>query len=1008
MNNFFSKYKSSLAVVLLLVLIAGAFTYKNLNTSLFPNVTFPKIKIIAENGQQPVNKMMVTVTKPIENAIKRVENLKLIRSTTSMGSCEISAFMDWGSNIDIGQQQIESRLSQIKNNLPPDVNITVEKMNPSILPIMGYSLQSDTKNQVELKMIGEYIVKPYLSRIEGVSAVEVIGGKSKEYQIVLDQKKLGLLKLNPQQIVDAIRQTDFIKSNGYVIDYRRLYLTVTDATIKNKEALENLVIFNDAKRKITLRDIAKVQIAQKTEFVKIKADGKNVPLIAVLKQPNSNLINIANQVTQRVAELNKTLPKGVTLKQYYNQADFASKSLKSIVDVLWIGLLLAMIVIILFLKSFKASSVLFVTIPITLALTFILIQVLGYDLNIMTIGAIAAAIGLIIDDAVIVIEQIHRTHEEYPEESPNKLVGKAIRFLFPAMVSSSLSTIVIFLPFVLMTGIAGAYFKILTETMILTLVVSFFVTWIGLPVIYLLFSGKKNKVKQAHSVQERKWVRFFIEKPYISYIFILIIVIGIYIIFPKLQTGFLPEMDEGSIVLDYDSPPGTSLEETNRMLNEVDKILENVPEVKSYSRRTGTQMGFFITEPNRGDYLIELKDNRALSTEEVADVIREKVESAVPALTVDFGQVIADMLGDLMSSVQPIEIKIFGTDHHKLNQIAKEVASKVEDIDGTADVFDGIVIAGPMFTIHPKETILKQYGLSDNDLQSQVQTYLQGTIVGSILEKEQLTDINLLSPENYKTPIEKIKDLKIYTPSGEFFPLTTFADFKIEQGVSEIERENLQTMGVVTARLNQRDLGSVMTDIKAELSKINLPQSYQIEYGGSYAEQQKSFNELLMILIFGGMLVFTVVLFMFRNILLSIIVILIAILGVFGSALALYLTQTPLNVGSYTGIIMIIGILGEASIFTVYLFLNDVTKMPYKTAIIHSISARLRPKLMTAISAIVALTPLALGIGTGAQMHQPLAIAVIGGFILGLPLLLIVLPTLMYNFVKIGSQNTIE
>ncbi len=1007
MNKLFFKYKSPIAVIFLLIFFIGAYTYKNLGTSLFPNVTFPKIKIIAENGQQPVDKMMVTVTKPLENTIKRVENLKLIRSITSMGSCEISAFMDWGSDIDIDKQQIESRIAQIKNDLPPNVNITVEKMNPSILPVMGYSLQSATKNQVELKMIGEYIVKPYLSKIEGVAAVEVIGGKTKEYQILLDQKKLSLLKLSPQEIINAIQQAGFIESNGYVIDYRRLYLTVTDASIKNKEELENLVVFNDAKRKITIQDIATVQIAEKIEFIKIKADGKNVPLIAILKQPNSNLIDVANQVTQQITELNKILPKGVELKQYYNQADFVGNSLKSIIDVLWIGLLLAIIVVIIFLKSFKASSVLFVTIPITLGLTFILIKAVGYDLNIMTIGAIAAAIGLIIDDAVIVIEQIHRTHEENPKEAPNELVGKAIQFLFPAMVSSSLSTIVIFLPFVLMTGVAGAYFKILTETMIITLTVSFFVTWIGLPVIYLLFSGKQNKTIEVHTVQERKWVRFFIEKPFISYVFIGLIGLSTYLILPKLETGFLPQMDEGSIVLDYNSPPGTSLEETDRMLNEVDRILDEIPEVKTYSRRTGTQMGFFITEPNRGDYLIELKNNRKLTTEQVSDIIRKKVESSIPSLTVDFGQVIGDMLGDLMSSVQPIEIKIFGTNHEKLKEISRQIAKKVEQIQGTADVFDGIVIAGPMFSIQPKEAILKQFDLSDSDLQNQIQTYLQGTIAGSILEKEQLTDINVLFPENFKTPIENIKDLKICTSSGDYFPLSTFADFTILNGVAEIERENLQTMGVVTARLNNRDLGSVMKDIKSELSKINLPPSYQIEYGGSFAEQQKSFNELLMILILGGMLIFTVVLFMFRNLLLSIIVIFTSVLGISGSVLALYLTQTPLNVGSYTGIIMIIGILGEASIFTIYLFLDDAKKMATEVAIIHSISARLRPKLMTAISAIVALTPLALGIGTGAQMHQPLAIAVIGGFIFGLPLLLIVLPTLIYKFIKIApNMNT--
>ncbi len=1001
MDKLFVKYKSPIAVILVLILFGGAYSYKNLSTSLFPNVTFPKIKIIADNGQQPVDKMMVTVTKPLENAIKRVENLQLIRSITSMGSCEISAFMDWGSDIDVDKQRLESRIAQIKNELPPNTQITVEKMNPSILSIMGYSLQSDEKNQIELKMIGEYIVKPYLSRIKGVAAIEVIGGKTKEYQILLDQNKLSLLKLNPQEISNAIQQTGFIQSNGYAVDYKRLYLTVTDATINNTSELENLVIFDDAKRKIIISDVATVKIAEKTEFIKIKADGKDVPLIAVLKQPNSNLIEVADQVTQKVIELNKILPKGVQLKEYYNQASFVGDSLKSIIDVLWIGLVLAIIVVIIFLRSVKASSVLLVTIPITLGLTFIIMRVLGYDLNIMTIGAIAASIGLIIDDAVIIVEQIHRTHEEFPKESPRDLVGKSIKFLFPAMVSSSLSTIVIFLPFVLMTGVAGAYFKILTETMIITLSVSFLVTWLGLPVIYLLFSKNKNtKELPEHTLQERKWVRYFIEKPLFSYVFIGLSILSIVFILPKLETGFLPQMDEGSIILDYNSPNGTSLEETDRMLTEVDHILDKIPEVKAYSRRTGTQMGFFITEPNRGDYLIELHKKRNKTTDEVTDIIRTQVEASIPALTVDFGQVIGDMLGDLMSSVQPIEIKIFGDNHEKLKAIAQKVAQKVAQVEGTADVFDGIVIAGPMFSIHPKEAILKQYGLTDMDLQNQVQTYIEGVVAGTILEKEQLTNIRVLHPENYKTPIEKLKQAKISTISGDYLPLSTFAEFSMRPGVAEIERENLQTMGVVTARLNNRDLGSVMADIKTELSKVNLPPSYQIEYGGSYAEQQKSFSELLLILILGGLLVFTVVLFMFRHFLLSLLVIFVSVLGISGSVLALYITNTPLNVGSYTGIIMIIGILGEASIFTIYLFLEEAKKIGKENAIIYSISVRLRPKLMTVISAIVALLPLALGIGTGAQMHQPLAIAVIGGFIIALPLLLIILPTLIFKFIK--------
>lgn len=997
MEKIFVRFRTPLSVLLLLILAGGIYSYRGMKTSLFPNVTFPKIKIIADNGEQPVDKMMIEVTRPLEEAIKKTEHISLVRSATTMGSCEISAYMEWGSDIDLDKQQVESQIARIRGMLPPDIEITVEKMNPSILPVMGYSIVSDKKSQVELKLLAEYIVKPYLSRIPGVASVQVIGGKVKEYRIIPDENKLRLLKISTGQLLDILQQTNFIKSNGYTVDYNRLYLTVTDATLKNLQQLEDLVIFNDGIRQVRVSDVATVKIADRNEYVKIKADGRDVPLIAVLKQPESNLIDVADQVSARVRELEKILPRDVSLKPYYNQSEFVHDSIRSIIDVLWVGLLLAIVIVVIYLRSLKASGVILVTIPMTLALTFITLNALGYDFDIMTIGGIAAAIGLIIDDAIIVIEQIHRTHEEFPGRMPGELVGKAIRFLFPAMVSSSLATIVILIPFELMTGIAGAYFKILTMTMIITLICSFLVTWIGLPVIYLLFSRHRPHVNNIaiHKVKTHRWIDFFIARPYISVATAIVLIIGIILIMPKLSTGFLPEMDEGSIVLDYTSPPGTSLEETDRILTEVDRIIETIPEVKTYSRRTGTEMGFFITEPYSGDYLIELNKNRKRTTSEVSDDIRQKVESALPSLTVDFGQVITDMLGDLMQSVQPIEIKIFGDNHEKLEELAVRVEDSVNTVEGTADVFNGIIVSGPVVSILPLEAVLKQYGLSSADMQTQVQARMEGIVVGSIPEKEQYTDVRLIYPLNNRTPVEMMKQMMITTSAGDYLPLSKFADFSIRGGVSEIQRENLQTMGVVTARLDNRDLGSVMKDIQSKLSGIKLPPYYQIVYGGAYAEQQKSFSELLKILIISGLLVFLIVLFMFRNLRLSGIVIFISLIGIAGGVAALYVTNTPLNVGSYTGLIMIVGIIGENSIFTIQQFMAALKDSDVRGALVYAISARLRPKLMTATGAIVALTPLALGIGTGAQMHQPLAIAVIGGLIMALPLLLIVLPGLL-------------
>ena len=1003
MKNFFISYKNPLTVTLVMILMGGMFAYSRLQTSLFPEITFPKIKVIADAGLQPVDKMMVTVTKPMENAIKQIPELESVRSTTSRGSCEISAYMNWGANIDLSQQRIESKLNEIKNDLPSEVQIRVEKMNPSILPVMGYTLESHSRSPIELKQIANYTIKPFLSQVSGVSEIRIIGGKTKEYWLTLNAQKMSSLSVTPDIINTALAQTGFIRSNGYLSDYRFLYLTVTDATVHSTQDIENIVISNNGKRVILLRDLASVDIREAVEYTKINANGKEGILVAVIKQPNANLVDISAAVETKMKDLTKLLPKDVSIQPYYIQADFVHDSVKSVTDSLWMGLGLAIVVAILFLRSLKASATILITIPVTLCLTLVMLYAFGYTFNIMTLGAIAAAIGLIIDDAIVVVEQIHRTHEEHPEEPSGPLVQKAIKYLLPAMVGSSISTIVIFIPFVLMSGVAGSYFKVLTDTMIITLVCSFLVTWICLPVIYLLLTRKagsqamKKKFLKGHDVKKQRWVSFFIRRPYISLAVMAALAFSIYWILPQLETGFLPEMDEGSIVLDYNSPPGTSLEETDRMLREVEKIITQVPEVSAYSRRTGTEMGFFITEPNRGDYLIQLKKERGKSTEEVITDIRKQIEASQPALRIDMGQVITDMLGDLMTSVQPIEIKIFGDDQRKLRELSAQVAKAVSGVKGAAaDVFDGVVIAGPSVSIEPDFKRLAQFGLTPANLQFQLQTSLEGNIAGTLLEKEQVSNIRMVYPGSRRLSVADISRLQIFLPGGKLKPITELATVKVNAGDAEIKRENLQTIGVVTARLDSLDLGAAIRGIQQRIaSEVVLPQGYHVEYGGAYAQQQQSFSELLLILITSSLLVFGVILFLFRQFRVALLILLISVLGISGSYLALYLTHTPLNVGSYTGLIMIVGIIGENAIFTFLQFRESLHTQGVDDAIIYSISTRLRPKLMTALGAIIALLPLALGIGTGAQLHQPLAIAVIGGFVIALPLLLVVLPSML-------------
>ena len=1035
----FQAYKAPIAVVLALALALGTVAYRRINVALFPEVTFPKVKVIAENGLQPVDRMMVTVTKPLEDAIKRVPGLKLLRSTTSRGSCEISAFLDWGVNVATSQTLIESRLNQIRGDLPPTVNITVERMNPAILPVMGYTLEAPGRSALELRKLALFTIKPFLSQVDGVSSVQVQGGRTKEYQVQLLPDQLAALALGPADVSNALAATNFVQSNGYLSDYRRLYLTVTDATILQKEDLENLVLRNDGRRIVRLADVATVALGEQPEYTRINANGRDAVLIAILRQPDANVVAVSAGVRAKVAALQAGLPRGVRLAPYYDQADFVSEVVRSVEDALWIGLALALVVTALFLRSWRATLTILGTIPVALALTIAVLYFgLGYSFNIMTLGAIAAAIGLMIDDAVVMVEQLHRVGEEHPGASPGEVVARSVGHLLPALVGSSLSTIVIFLPFALLGGVAGAYFKVLATTMVVALVCSFLVAWLGLPVLYLLLSrnpaplaplpdgeggtssSSSTSPEPSHpnssleletsplspsgkglgdgvSHHEIPWVRAVIRHPAYSIVGILVLIAGMVLIIPRLATGFLPDMDEGAIVLDYHSPPGTSLEETDRMLRQAEKLIVKVPEVASYSRRTGTQMGFFITEPNSGDYLIRLKTNRQRTTEEVISDIRQRIEATQPALTIDFGQVIGDMLGDLMSTVQPIEIKVFGPDAARRYALADQVTAVVEKVAGTADVFDGIVRMGPAVGVRPDPRRLAQFGLTAPDFQTQLQTQLAGTTAGSVLEGEQLLNIRLRYPNAAQATLAQVRAQPIFLPNGQRRRLDELATVSVSAGDAELERENLQALTAVTARLDGRDLGGAMAEIRQRLERdVPLPPGYFIQYGGSYAEQQQSFRELLTVLGAACLLVFAVALFLFRDLKAAGLILLIAVLGTAGGALALFLTHTPLNVGSYTGLIMVVGIIGENAIFTFQQFFEMLREgRPVEQAIGYAIAARLRPKLMTALAAIAALLPLALGIGAGAQLHQPLAIAVIGGLLLALPLLLLVLPSLL-------------
>lgn len=1020
-------YAKPIMFVGLMLLLAGFYSYTRMQTNLFPEVLFPRITIIAEAGQQPVDRMMIAVTKPLESAVKKVQGTTVVKSSTSRGSCVVDVYFQWGLDIYALKTQLESRIDEIKGFLPPGTVISTEAMNQSVFPVYGFTLESRTHGSIALRDVGNLTVRPMFSQVDGISNVVVRGGKAKEFVVRPDAYKMSELGITPSDVVAAFEHTNFVMGNGNIADFDCLYLSLTDTRIDGVDNIGDVIVRNDARRAIRVRDFAEVEVQEQLEFIKINANGSDAVLIDLVKQPGVDLLAFARDVESKADEIRAMLPDGYELKPYYDQSAFVGDSIHGVMRTIFEGLFLAIVVMVLFLRSWRASLAVVLTIPVTVAFSIMLCSLAGISINVMSLGAMAASVGLIIDDAIVVIEQIYREHEERPGDDRFTVVRHAIGNLFPAMVASSLATIVIHFPFRLMSGLAGSFFKELSDTMQLTMVASFLVTWLLLPVLHLVIGYRKTlRLKttdvatlEADSVKKVHFLTIIYRRPAIAASIVLLLGLGGWLASTRLPSGFLPDLGEGTIVLDYLSPAGTDLDETDRLCRQMEQIIMSHPDVETYSRRTAAGMAFKTRPTYAGDYLIQLKKDRTKTTPEVINDLRNSLSQAVPVMTISFGQRISDLLGDLMSTPKPIEVKIFGDDYGTLFSLAEDAERIMRSVPGIVDIDNGLVPAGPSIVFVPDEEKLSQFGMTLTEFQQQLEAYTggvtlsaQGDVVepnpaqasmtgglqiGSVQDGEQMRRILFRFTDFEDNSPEVLMRQPVILPDGSLRPLALLCDIKVVPGEIEQRRENLKSNITLTARLDGRDLGGAVGELsRAFGERLPLPSGYSISFGGAYSEQQQSFNELATILALAALFVLAVMMFLLREWVMPLAILLMSLTGICGSLIALWVAGVPLNVSSYTGIIMIVGILAENAIFTVWQYrTNRKRGGGVAESVDYAIALRIRPKLMTAIGAILALMPLALGMGVGAQMQQPLAVAVIGGLVVGFPLLLIVLPTVM-------------
>ena len=1001
------RHRKALLFTVAVLAAAGAGMMLHLPISLFPDITFPRIVIVADNGSEPAERMMVEVTKPLEEVATAVPGVQYVRSTTSRGSTEISIGLDWGSDIQQTLGLLQGRIANIRNALPLTASVQSEQMTVAIFPIEGYSLTSDSLSLVQLRDIALYQIRPALLKIAGVAHVDVTGGDTREFLVTANPEKLAAYRLTVQQVSDAVEHTNFIASTGLLNDNYQLYLSLVSGLVSTTDDVAQIIVAVRNGVPVRVRDVATVKPSVADLFIRTAARGRDAVLISILKQPTGSTVRISSDINEAMRRL--SLPAGAHFENFYDQGSFIGSSIAGVRDSMLIGVALAMIIVLLFLRSWRLTLIVLLVVPATIAVTFLSLGALGKTINIMTLGGIAAAVGLIIDDSIVIIEHIFTRfarldRSSHTAEGFARAADSSIRSLMPAIIGSTASTIVIHIPLAFLGGVTGAFFASLSITMVCALTISFLfsITLAPLLASSLLREGdvaREAAHEQRESALARLYARiiaFSLKFRYALLPAAALIMFLAFTLYLRLGTGFMPEMDEGTFILDYLSPPGTSLAETNRMLGHVERILLRTPEVESYSRRTGTQLGFFITEPNVGDYTVKLREARSRPIDEIMDAVRAEVHAAEPALQIDFFQLMMDVIGDLTNSPSPIEIKLFGDDARLVQAKAKEVKELIETVPGVVDAFDGIVISGPSLIIRVDQEKAALAGFTPADVLAQTSNIMEGRIDTKVQRGEKLIGVRVRYPDAYRQDISRLSAVSLVSPSGALIPLRSIARIERVAGEAQIKRDQLQQLVAVTGRTSGRDLGGTMADIQRLLAaRLHLPPGVAIEYGGLYQTQQESFTGLALVALSALLLVVIVLLFEFGEFTIPLSIFLVnamSLAGVFG---ALWLTGMTLNVSSIVGIILIIGIVAENAIFIFHMIQQyEREGASLDDAIGRAMAVRARPIVMTTLAAVLALLPLALGIGAGAQMQQPLAIAVIGGFSVSSLLLFFALPPL--------------
>jgi multidrug efflux pump subunit AcrB len=1060
--RFVDRHHKATYLIVALLCVAGLYSAFQLPSAIYPEVEFPRIIVVAEGVQFEPRNMVTAVARPLEDAFSALQNVEVARVTSRAvrGSAEVSIQFAPNTDMELALQLVQTKVAQVQPELPAGITVDVQRLTPSVFPIISYNVTGAPP--AVLRDLATYTIRPRLARLPGVAQARVEGGDVREIEVIVTPDRLAANHLTVGQIEDAIAQTSTVNSVGRVSrDYQQYNVLATGEAL-SLDDVRRIVVSTPSSTKnkpedsgadrapIHVGDVADVKYGAEDRTSMFTGDGVPAAIISVTRQIGGNTVDIADEVDQAIAEVQPDLPRGVKIERVYNQAAFVRASIANVRDAILIGGLLAVVVLLAFLGHVRITIIAATTIPLTVVITFFFMRLFGQTFNLMSLGGIAVAIGLVIDDAVVVVENIERHLRRRTIESRRDAIYGSVGELMAAVIGSTITTVVVFLPLVLLEGVTGQFFSALSVALTVAVLISLVLALTLIPLLADRFlpgdvraglvpikgdevaqsgpdrddtriepedeAGAMIEIERGLGARIQRAIRS-LELGYtqtLDWVFahrrrslaaaLILVLLGAFI-YTRVETGFLPEMDEGGFVLDYRLPPGTSLAETNKVVSQIEQVLKETPEVAAFSRRTGSQLGFFATDPNEGDILVRLKDKRSRASDEIVDDLRSEIEKRFPQAHAEFVKLLEDVINDLAGEPRPVEIKLFGNDLQVLQRTAAELGDQVEKIPGIVEMFNGVSQGSPELVARIDPVRAGRAGLTVQAISTQLNEALLGKRVTQIREGDRLVGIRVRLPDETRFDFARISSVPITTPTGLTQPLSAFADIKREAGQSELVRQDQRQMVAITAGLSGRGLGSVTKDIRALLNKTNLPPGVTHQLGGQYESQQIAFRGLLTVFGLALALVFIVLVVQFRSYLKPLIILFAAPVSLVGALLALWVTRTPLNISSFMGLIMLLGLVVKNGIILLDYTdrLRAEREMPLREALREAGRVRLRPILMTTLCTIFGLAPLAIGLGAGAELQRPLAIAVIGGLTLSTFITLLVVPTLALQLESLAS-----